>query len=488
MEIDKFLFRCFKTEPYAHQLKALQLSYDKENFAYFMEMGCGKSKVLIDNIAWLYWHKKIDTAIIVAPKGVYTNWRNNEIPTHLTDDVSHKVYTWKSNLNKKETTELKSSVSHEARSNLRILLINVEAFATKKIFKFLDTFTHRSNFLIAVDESTTIKNIKAKRTKALIQFSEKAKYKRILTGAPITKSPLDLYSQFLFMERKILGFDSYWSFQGRYAVIMNRKMGSHQFNQVVGYKNLEELKKKIDPHSFRVTKKDALDLPPKTYVTRQVDLTMEQERHYQSIKKTSVAFLESGDMVTAPEVMTRLLRLQQLLCGYLVTDDGEVKHIPNNRLTVLLEVIEEMEGKVIIWSRFRHDIMKICSSLKGVYGQDSTVTYFGDTSMADRDEAIARFQDPSDPTRFFISNAQTGGMGITLHAATNVIYYSNDFNLESRVQSEDRAHRVGQHNPVLYVDLVCPNTVDVHIVKTLVNKNKLANITLGEQVLEWLKV
>ena len=487
MEIDNHDFK-LKTEPYAHQLKALQLSYDKENFAYFMEMGCGKSKVLIDNIAWLYWHKKIDTAIIVAPKGVYTNWRNNEIPTHLTDDVSRKVYTWKSNLNKRETMELKNSVGHEARTNLRILLINVEAFATKKIFKFLDTFTHRSNFLVAVDESTTIKNIKAKRTKALIQFAEKAKYKRILTGAPITKSPLDLYSQFLFMDRKILGFCSYWSFQGRYAVIMNRKMGSHQFNQVVGYKNLDELKKKIDPHSFRVTKKDALDLPPKTYVTRQVDLTMEQERHYQSIKKTSVAFLESGDMVTAPEVMTRLLRLQQLLCGYLVTDDGEVKHIPNNRLSVLLEVIEEMENKVIIWSRFRHDIMKICSSLKGVYGQDSTVTYFGDTSMADRDEAIARFQDPSDPTRFFISNAQTGGMGITLHAATNVIYYSNDFNLESRVQSEDRAHRVGQHHPVLYVDLVCPNTVDVHIVKTLVNKSKLANITLGEQILEWLKV
>jgi len=487
MELDNTYFP-LKTEPYDHQREALRLSYKKENFAYFMEMGCGKSKVLIDNIAWLYWNNKIDTAIIVAPKGVYTNWKNNELPAHLSDDISSKVYIWKSSLTKRETTELKSSVGHDARTNLRILLINVEAFATKKIFKFLDTFTHRSNYLIAVDESTTIKNIKAKRTKALIKFSEGAKYKRILTGAPITKSPLDLYSQCLFMSDKVLGFDSYWSFQGRYAVIMNRKMGSHQFNQVVGYKNLDELKKKIDPHSYRVTKKEALDLPPKTYVTRQVDLTMEQERHYQSLKKSSVALLEDGNMVTAPEVMTRLLRLQQLLCGYLVTDDGEVKHIPNNRLAVLLEVIEEMEGKVIIWSRFRHDIMKICSSLKGVYGQDSTVTYFGDTTMAQRDEAIARFQNPEDPTRFFISNAQTGGMGITLHAATNVIYYSNDFNLESRVQSEDRAHRVGQHNPVLYVDLVCPNTVDVHIVKTLVNKNKLANITLGEKVLEWLKV
>ena len=222
--------------------------------------------------------------------------------------------------------------------------------------------------------------------------------------------------------------------------------------------------------------------------TRQVDLTMEQERYYQSLKKTSVAFLEGGEMVTTPEVMTRLLRLQQLLCGYLVTDEGEVKEIENNRLDVLLEVIEEMEGKVIVWSRFRHDIMKIANKLNQIYGASSVVTYFGDTSMAQRDEAIARFQDPGDPTRFFVSNPQTGGMGLTLHAATNVIYYSNDFNLESRIQSEDRAHRVGQHNPVLYVDLVSPNTVDVHIVKTLLNKNRLANITLGERVLEWLKV
>ena len=478
----------FKTTPYEHQLEALRRSYDKENFAYFMEMGCGKSKVLIDNIAWLYWNIKIDTAIIVAPKGVYTNWKNNEIPAHLHDDISSKVYIWKSNLNKKETKELKASVGHEARSHLRILLINVEAFATKKIFKFLDTFTHRSNFLVAVDESTTIKNIKAKRTKALIKFAERAKYKRILTGSPITKSPLDLYSQFLFLDKKILGFDSYWSFQGRYAVIRSMNVGSHSFNRVVGYKNLDELKGKIAPYSYRITKDEALDLPPKIYTTRQVDLTMEQERHYQSIKNSSVALLESGEMVSAPEVMTRLLRLQQLLCGYLVTDDGETIPIENNRLTVLLEVVEEMEGKVIIWSRFRHDIMKICTILRGLYGEDSTVSYFGDTSMADRDEAIARFQNPEDPTRFFVSNPQTGGMGLTLHAAKNVIYYSNDFNLESRVQSEDRAHRVGQHSPVLYVDLVSPNTVDVHIVKTLVNKNRLANITLGERVLEWLKV
>jgi SNF2 family DNA or RNA helicase len=373
------------------------------------------------------------------------------------------------------------------RHRLRIILVNVEAFATKKVLQYLDKVTHRSEFLLAIDESTTIKNIKAKRTKALIKFGEAAKYKRILTGAPITKSPLDLYAQFLFLDKEIMGFDSYWSFQGRYAVVRSVKMGAHSFNQVIGYRNLEEMKCKIAHYSYRTTKEEALDLPPKIYTTRQVDLTMEQERHYQSIKKTSVALLETGEMVTAPEVMTQLLRLQQLLCGYLVTDNGEVEEIPNNRMNVLMETIEEMEGKIIIWSRFRHDIIKITEKLKQTYGSDTVVNYFGDTTMQDRQDAIEKFQNLEDNVKFFISNPQTGGMGITLHAATNVIYYSNDFNLESRKQSEDRAHRVGQHHPVLYVDLMCPNTVDVHIVKTLLNKNKLASITLGERVLEWLK-
>ena len=205
------------------------------------------------------------------------------------------------------------------------------------------------------------------------------------------------------------------------------------------------------------------------------------------MKKTSVVFLEDGGMVTAPEVMTRLLRLQQLLCGYLVDDDGETIELANNRIKVMMEVIEEMDGKVIIWSRFRYDIRKIKKELCKAYGSGSVVSYYGDTSQEDRDSAIHNFQ-TNPETRFFVSNAQTGGRGITLTAASNVIYYSNDFNLESRKQSEDRCHRIGQHKPVLYVDLVCPNTVDVHIVKSLLQKDKIANKTLGEEVLEWLKV
>ena len=475
----------YKTKPYEHQEEALLKSFNRKNYAYFMEMGCGKSKVLIDNITWLYENKKIDTAIIIAPKGVYMNWKNSEIPTHLPDNVDKNVYVWKASANKTEKSILEESI--KARDKLRILLVNVEAFATAKVIKYLDAFIHRSNYILAVDESTTIKNIKAKRTKAILRIGETAKYKRILTGSPITQSPMDLYSQCAFLDKDLLGFDSYWSFQGRYAIIRQTRMGNHSFQQVVGFRNLEELTDKLQRFAYRVTKEEALDLPEKIYTTRQVNLTSDQIKHYNSMKDSAVALLDSGDMVTAPEVMTRLLRLQQLLCGYLVTDDGETVEIANHRIDTMLDTIEEMEGKVIIWSRFRHDIKKIKKALVKVYGSGSVVTYYGDTSQEDRDKAIDRFQNDKE-TRFFVGNAQTAGRGLTLTAATNVIYYSNDFNLETRIQSEDRCHRIGQKSKVLYVDLVVPDSIDVHIVKVLQSKITLAGKTLGEEARKWLKV
>jgi len=475
----------YKTKPYKHQEEALLKSFNRKNYAYFMEMGCGKSKVLIDNITWLYENKHIDTAIIIAPKGVYMNWKNSEIPSHLPDDVPHKMYIWKSNANKSEKIILEEGV--RSRVILRILLVNVEAFATAKVKKYLQAFIHRSNFLLAVDESTTIKNIKAKRTKEILKLGQSAKYKRILTGSPITQSPMDLYSQCYFLDKDLLGFDSYWSFQGRYAIIRQTRIGNHSFQQIVGFRNLSELTDKLHRFSYRVTKEQALDLPEKIYTTREVNLTSDQIKHYNSMKDSAVALLDGGDMVTAPEVMTRLLRLQQLLCGYLVTDDGETVEIANHRIDAMLDTIEEMDGKVIIWSRFRHDIKKIRKALEKDYGSGTVVTYYGDTSQEDRDKAIDRFQN-DEGTKFFVGNAQTAGRGLTLTAATNVIYYSNDFNLETRIQSEDRCHRIGQKNNVLYVDLVVPDSIDIHIVKVLQSKITLAGKTLGEEARKWLKV
>ena len=474
----------YKTKPYEHQRVALERSYNKTNYGYFMEMGCGKSKVLIDNVAWLYDQKKIDTVVIVAPKGVYRNWQVSEIPAHLREDIEHEVYVWNPNPNKDQQRHLKEGI--EERKKLRIFLVNVEGFATTKVRKYMEMFVRGSSFLLAVDESTTIKNPKAKRTKALVAIGKSASLRRILTGSPVTKSPMDLYSQCGFMDTELLGHDSYYSFQGRYAITRTQRMGSHSFQQIVGYRNLEELSTKLDSFSYRVTKDEALDLPAKIYTVREVNLNDKQREYYMSLKKAAIVLLGDGELVSAPAVMTQLLRLQQVLCGHLKTDDGDLVEFKTNRITALLETVEEMSGKIIIWSRFRYDIIKITEELKKVYGCDSTVNYFGDTSDSDRQAAIRRFQ--FEDARFFVANPQTAGFGLTLTAATNVIYYANDFNLETRIQSEDRCHRIGQHHPVTYVDLVTRGSIDEYIVRSLRAKIDLSAKTLGEEVRQWLEV
>ncbi len=474
----------YKTKPYEHQRVALERSYNKVNYGYFMEMGCGKSKVLIDNMAWLYEQKKIDTVVIVAPKGVYRNWQVSEIPAHLREDIEHEVYVWNPNPNKDQQRHLEEGVKE--RKKLRILLINVEGFATTKVRKYMEMFVRGSSFLLAVDESTTIKNPKAKRTKALVAIGKGASFRRILTGSPVTKSPMDLYSQCAFMDTELLGHDSYYSFQGRYAIVRTQRMGSHSFQQIVGYRNLEELSTKLDSFSYRVTKEEALDLPAKVYTIRHVSLTDEQIKHYMSLKNAAIALLEDGEMVTAPSVMTQLLRLQQVLCGHVMSDDKELVEFKTNRITALMETIEEMSGKVIIWSRFRYDIRNIEAALSKVHGSSSTVSYFGDTSDDDRQKAIQDFQ--FGDARFFVANPQTAGYGLTLTAATNVIYYANDFNLETRVQSEDRCHRIGQESSVTYVDFVSKGTVDEHIVQSLRAKIDLSAKTLGEEARQWLEL
>jgi SNF2 family DNA or RNA helicase len=475
----------YKTMPYQHQKDALMRSFNKRNYAYFMEMGCGKSKVLLDNIAWLRLQKQIDSAIIVAPKGVYRNWELAEIPKHFLDEIEHEVFTWRANPNKQQKESLIRAVKD--KSKFRLLLINVEGFATPKVKKYTEAFIKNSNFMLAVDESTTIKNHQAKRTKALISLGKQASYKRILTGSPVTRSPMDLFSQCLFMSQNLLGFDSYWSFQGRYAVMRRQQMGAHAFNQVVGYRNLEELAQRLKTFSFRVTKENVLkDVPPKIYTTREVSLTTEQMQHYQSMKKHALTVV-NDELVSATEVMTQLIKLQQLLCGFIVTNDGETIEVKSNRINAMLDAIEEMSGKVIIWARFRKDIITITEVLRKKYGYKSTVDYFGDTSEKDRQHAILGIE--NDPeVRFFVANPQTGGRGLTLVKATNVIYYSNDFDLEKRIQSEDRNHRSGQTNQVVYVDLIAKGTIDEYIVNVLHNKIVLAGKALNEEAKKWLQI
>ena len=206
----------FKTKPYEHQLKALEMSWNREVFAYFMEMGTGKSKVLLDNIAMLYDAGKIDAVLIIAPKGVYKNWYDSEIPIHMVDHIQRKMVLWQAVINQKQQQKLDTLFKSE--TDLHILIMNVEAFSTKKGLDFASKFLLSHKALVAVDESTTIKNPGAMRTKNILRLSNMSKYRRILTGSPVTKSPLDLYTQCLFLDPYLLDHASYYSFRTRYAL------------------------------------------------------------------------------------------------------------------------------------------------------------------------------------------------------------------------------------------------------------------------------
>ena len=468
----------FKTEPYAHQLEALKRSWNKTEYALFMEMGTGKSKVLIDNIAVLYDRGAINAAVIVAPKGVYKNWSEREIPIHMPDHVLCHVGVWNPAPKAKEKKELLKLF--EVSDNLKILMVNVEAFSTKKGVTFVEKFLLTHNALIAVDESTTIKNPKAQRTKSLVKLAINTKYRRILTGFPVTQSPLDLYSQSEFLSSHLLGHTSFYTFQNRYAQLINRNMGQRTFRQVVGYQHLEELTEKVNNFSYRVLKKDCLDLPDKVYQRREIELTPEQKKIYKEIKEYAIAELESHEIVSVTSVLTQILRLHQVVCGFVKHDNGEEVEIKNNRISELMDILSELQGKTIIWANYQYDIKRITKTLEDLVGAESVATYYGGTPEEDRQPIINRFQDPESKLQYLVSNVQTGGYGITLTQASNVIYYSNNYDLEKRLQSEDRAHRIGQVNKVTYIDLVAKGTVDEKIVKALRNKLNLAQEVLGD--------
>ena len=473
----------FKTKPYAHQITALEKSWDKEEYAYFMEMGTGKSKVLIDNIAMLYDKGKINGVLIVAPKGVYKNWYSSEIPTHLASHIQHKSVLWTALISKTKQEELNSLFKSDF--NLHVLVMNVEAFSTKKGLQFALKFLNSHKTLMAVDESTTIKTPSAKRTKSILALSKSAVYRRILTGSPITKSPLDLYTQCGFLNEDLLGFSSYYAFRSRYAHMIERNFGGRRVQIVKSYQRLDELSKLIEPFSYRVLKEDCLDLPDKIYIKREIELTEEQLKLYSTMKQMALATL-NGKLLTAPNVLTQLMRLHQITCGHFKSDDGKIQELKNNRLEELMSILEETEGKVIIWANYIYDIERIAEAIKKEYGDDSIVQYYGAIHTDERQKNIERFQDPLSPFRFFIGNPQTGGYGITLTAANTVIYYSNGYDLEKRLQSEDRAHRIGQKKSVTYIDLIAEKTIDEKIVKALRKKIDIASQIMGEELKSWI--
>jgi len=430
----------------------------------------------------LYDKGKIDGALIIAPKGVVKTWYEQELPTHLPDHIENVSVLWQANITKGQQEKLESLF--ETETDLHILIMNVEALSTDKGVKFAAKFLNSHKVIMAIDESTTIKTPTAKRTKNIIDLGKSAKYKRIMTGSPVTKNPLDLYSQCEFLDPYLLDFTSYYAFRNRYAEMKTMHLRGRSIQVIDEFKNLGELSDTVKTFSERILKEDCLDLPPKNFTKRHIILTSEQRKAYDQMKKAAMAVL-NGKVTTTMTVLTQLMRLHQITCGHFTADDGSIQLIENNRIKELMNVLEETEGKAIIWANYQRDITNIIQNIVKVYGPGSVVDYYGLTPQEERQDNIKKFQN-NDECRFIVGTTQTGGYGITLTQANTVIYYSNGYDLEKRLQSEDRAHRIGQTKSVTYVDLIAEDTVDEKIVKALRNKINIASEVLGEELKDWI--
>ena len=464
----------FKTAPYDHQTKAFMLSRERENFALFMEQGTGKTKVTIDTAAYLAQQGKINALVVVAPKGVHEMWVLYELPKHMPDWLEYDAFAHPASYPAYKRTECDRVLDSE---KFKIITINIEGLAPKKSKKgktppsvasqLFEYCLENFRCLLVIDESSRIRNGSAKRTKYIIKESKSAPYKRILSGTPVTQGSEHLYSQMLFLDPDITGYDTYTSFKQRYCLIRTLNFGEI----IYGYQNQEELIEKIDGFSYRVLKDDCLDLPPKVYKSHPVHISRAQSKLYKELVKEFMVE-HDGELMTAELAIVRLLRCQQIISGWFKGDDEKLRPIDppedNPRAKALKTILADVTGKVVIWARFVADLKLI----KEILGEEA-VLYDGD--LGD----VERFQ--TDPEcRYFIANPASGGIGITLTAAETVVYYSNNFDLEHRLQSEDRTHRIGTTGTVTYIDLIAEKTVDTKIVNALRNKKRVADAILQD--------
>jgi len=555
-----------KLKPFPHQEEEFLNSRDLSTHAILWEQGTGKSKLIIDTACWQFMHGVIDCVVVVAPNGVHRNWIEQEIFEHIPDNVRKNSYALAYVGARSKTQKHKRAVELLLNNDgLSWFAIGYEAWNTKNgKAALLQLFNRRKVFLV-LDESHSIKNPDSKRSKSIIMASDYATTRRILSGTPISVGPFDLYSQMLFLDsqfwvkHKLPTFVEFKKHFGIFGQIWNPKAWNPNTHRrdgntvdvLRGYRRLPELTEMIKPICSRVEKMAVLDLIPKKYRTVYFDLSDEQEQRYRDIKEDFVTWIneetqvttqealaicstcggsgeleeagffynctecnsgefkagvdQTGEAIFADMAITRLLRLQQITCGYLPTDNESdpLYRIggSNPRMGCLLYEIKKHTGKIIIWARFKEDINQIMAAVANM--GISAVRYDGQVSEGDRARAKALFRgiEPvydgavvvgkrsipeSEQARIFVANPAAGATGLTLTEATLSIYYSNSFKLIERLQSEDRNHRIGQDAQVEYVDIVATATVDEKIIESLREKHQISAEILGDKFKDWI--
>ncbi len=455
----------FKSTPYKHQITGFEKLKDSPYFAFLAQQGTGKSAMLSYVMSYKWSKGEIDAAIILSPKGVHFQWVEEQLPTHIS--VPYAAWAWQNK--KKELERLENEVM--SFDGLRVISANIDAIKTKDGLETLELFIKRNKgrVLMAVDEAHSLKNPAAQRSKIAVSLGEKCKSRAILTGTPVARNIEDLFGEYRFLDPNIIGTRYITSFRSNYCEQRNNGFGM----VTVGAKNLDKLYAKIDPFTFRATK-DELDLPPKIYDKRQFEMHPDQKKAYDDLKKTFMLQLENEETISVTHAASAFVKLQCITSGFIKREDGTYIDLPNPRLEALQDVLETIDGPVIIWARFNRDIQNIMAALG-----NEAVAYYGATSSDEREEAKEGFL--SGKYRFFVSNPAAGGTGLNLQGAcTTSIYYSNSFDAIQRWQSEDRIHRIGTKGACTYIDLICRGSIDNRILANLRDKKSLSDLAIDE--------
>lgn len=490
-----------KTQAMAHQRRALELMAGRKTFALLMDQGTGKTWCLLADAERLYAKGAIDAVFVVAPNGVHTNWVNREIPTHMEGAIIARA--WRSGAgvrHRKSLDDLLRARNDGEPVPLRILAMNIDALITKPAFEFAMSFVRCTRCLLILDESHRIKNPDSARTKALMKLRPHCRGARIATGTPMTNAPIDIFAQMELLESGLLGTTSYRAFVAEYAdvlpathpLVQNLVKANQRaaFAQVIAkdetgaprWRNLDRLQGLLKPHSFRVLKGDCLDLPAKIYKTVGFELSAPQKRAYEKMQEQLRIELPDSTELPVHE-LAALTKLQQITSGFVNLPESRGVQLvseDNPRLAALCDIVKDLDGKFIVWARFKEELRAIVAALVDLGVE--CVEYHGDVGKAERERSIDALQHGS--ARAFVAQAQAGGTGLTLTAAETAIYYSNDFNAGTRLQSEDRNHRIGTKRSVVYIDLVAEGTIDERIVTVLQRKKYVAALILDDAMSE----
>lgn len=476
----------FKTKPMSQQQEALDKSHTLKYFAFFMEAGTGKSKIMLDEARWAYDTGRINVMFIVCPNGIQQNWILDQVPEHLAGEYAAAYYS--SGMKADERKEWEAAIA--TTDKLRVLAINYDQLLNKKQYEWIKKFFRANDVLMVLDESHDIKTPSAKRTRACINLGEQAIARRIATGTPAPNGPMDLYSQLKFLSPDITGHSTYTGFKAEHAIIqrvdLNVDPGTNKrdyFDKIIGYRGLKELDERIAPFIYRKKLRDCVDLPDLIHTNFYVQLSPQQDRMYKELKAMAATSIKDSPEgmtadqriiwyvdnvdVMAQNVLTKLVRMQQTLAGYVKDDDGTIHAIENNRVADLVRLIESIDGKIIIWCQGTTELEAIAERLSKQY---KVATYYGKTKQQARTEARISFQEGD--VRIFIGQPRAGGVGITLTAAAHMIWYTTGYSLKDYMQAQGRFERIGQTQNMVVHHMVSRGTLDTKILRVLESKRK----------------